>query len=201
MWQTPAELHSALNDLPVILLIASVAFDLLGSATKRDSLKAAGFWTIVGAGIGALVALITGLRAEDSIEHGGSVHLVMERHQTLAISATVLIIALAAWRIWRKGQLRSQERPVYLTITSVGALAIIWVAHLGGTIVYRYGGGIPTPVIEAALEERAGGHTHGPGEEHGHDEAAPSAGTNAADSSAGGETHAHPRDTPAHEHE
>jgi uncharacterized membrane protein len=200
MWQTPAELHSALNDLPVILLIGSVVFDLLGSAMKRDSLKAAGFWALVGAGIGAVLALITGLRAEDSIEHGGSVHLVMQRHETLAISATVLIVGLAAWRIWRMGQLRSQERPVYLAIAGVGALAVIWVAHLGGTIVYRFGGGITTPVMEAALEERQAGHSHGPGEEHG-PAGAPAAPGAVADSAGEGDAHSDPPGTPAHEHE
>lgn len=200
MWQTPAELHSALNDLPVILLIAAVAFDLLGTATKRDSLKAAGFWSLVGAGMGALVATITGLLAEKSIEHGGSVHLVMERHKTLAISATVLIVALAAWRIWRKGLLRPQERSVHLTVASVAALAIVWVAHLGGTIVYRFGGGIPTPVLEAALEERAAGHSHGPGEAHDHGEEAAATGA-AVDSAAEGEAHSHPPNAPPHEHE
>lgn len=200
MWQTPAELHSALNDLPVILLIAAIAFDLLGTATKRDSLKAAGFWALVGAGMGALVATVTGLRAADSIEHGGAVHLVMERHKTLAISATVLIVALATWRIWRKGLLRPQERSVHLTIVGVAALAIIWVAHLGGTIVYRFGGGIPTPVLEAALEERKAGHSHGDAEEHDHGGEAGATGA-ATDSAAGGETHSHPPNAPAHEHE
>lgn len=200
MWQTPAELHSALNDLPVILLIASVVFDLIGSATNRTSLKAAGFWTMTGAAGGALLALISGLRAEDSIEHGGSVHLVMERHETLAIAATVLTVALAAWRIWRRGQLRASERPVYLSVSALGALAIIWVAHIGGTIVYRYGGGIPTPVMEAALEERTVGHSHGPGEEHEHGEAS-ATGDSAADTTAQGEGHSHPPGTPEHEHE
>ena len=166
MWQTAAELHAALNDLPVILFILSVAFDLLGSATKQDSLKAAGFWTLVAGAVGALMAMFSGLSAEESIERGGQVRLVMERHETLAISVTVLVVGLAAWRIWRKGQFGAQERPVYLSIAVVGALAVFWVAHLGGTIVYRYGGGIPTSVMEGALQERAAGHSHGPGEEH-----------------------------------
>ena len=33
---TPAELHAALNDLPVALLLASVLFDWAGSASKKD---------------------------------------------------------------------------------------------------------------------------------------------------------------------
>ncbi len=202
MWQTPAELHSALNDIPVILFLASITFDLLGSATKRDSLKAAGFWALIGAAGGALIALITGLRAEASIEHGGSVHLVMERHQTLAIAATILLVALAAWRIWRRGQLGDQERPVFLSIAAVGALAIIWVAHIGGTIVYRYAGGIPTPVMEGALAERSTGHSHGPGEEHDQETNEAVGAEASADSAATGQSdHEHAPGTPQHEHD
>lgn len=202
MWQTPAELHSALNDFPVVLLLASVCFDLLGGATNRDSLKAAGFWTLVGAATGALVAVLTGLRAEKSIEHGGSVHLVMERHQTLAIAATVLLVGLAAWRIWRKGQLPTRERPAYLAVAIVGMLAIAWVAHLGGTMVYRYGGGVPTSVMREALEERAVGHSHAAGEAHDHSDVEPlSLDAAPGDSAEEGTAHAHPPGTPEHEHE
>lgn len=32
--------------------------------------------------------------------------------------------------------------------------------------IYEYGGGIPTAVLEGALQERATAHTRGPGEEH-----------------------------------
>lgn len=200
MWQTPAELHSALNDLPVVLLLASVVFDLVGGITKRESLKAAGFWSLVGAAGGALIAVVTGLRAESSIEHGGSVHLVMERHQTLAIAATVLLVGLAAWRIWRRGRLPAGEHPMYLAVAVVGMLAIGWVAHLGGTMVYRYGGGVPTSVLREALEERAAGHSHAAGEEHDHADAAPppSARGDSAEDSTG---HSHPPGTPEHEHE
>jgi uncharacterized membrane protein len=198
MWKTPAELHSALNDLPVVLLLASVVCDVLGNALKRESLQAAGFWTLVGAAGGAVLALITGLRAEESIEHGGSVHLVMERHETLAIVVTALLVILAAWRIWRRGRFGPQERPVYLSVAAVGALAVVWTAHIGGTMVYRYGGGIPTDVLEGALEERAAGHTHGPGEEHDDGAPAPADTTRATPDSSG--THTHPPGTPEHEH-
>ncbi len=167
MWQTPAELHAALNDLPVVLLILSVAFDIAGSLTKRESLKAAGFWTLVAGAAGALAALFSGLRAEASIEHGGSVHLVMERHETLAITVTVLFVLLAGWRIWRNGPMESKERQAYIAAVVFSALLIFWTAHVGGTIVYRYAGGLPTDVLEGALEERTVNHKHDPGEEQG----------------------------------
>ena len=196
-WNTSAELHAALNDLPVVLLLVSIVFDVVGGAIKRDSLKQAGFWTLVVGAAGVILALVSGLRAEDSIEHGGSVHLVIERHETLAIVTTVLFVGLALWRIVRHRSMTANERPVYLMIGTVGVLFLTWTAHLGGTIVFRHGGGIPTTVMEGAMEERAIGHSHAPGEEH--EAEAPADTTATADESE--DDHAHPPDTPEHEHE
>lgn len=189
--ETAAQWHAALNDFPSILFILALAFDLAGSATRRESLRAAGFWTLVIGAAGAIAALSSGLIAEETVEHGGSMHLVMERHETLGISITVLFVGLAVWRIWRKGQLGPRERPTYLTMSAVGVLAVLWTAHLGGTIVYEYAGGVPTRALEGALAERAADHEHEPGEEH----EAP------ADTSEQSSDHTDPPGTPAHEHE
>lgn len=191
MWETAAEWHAAINDLPPALLLASVLFDLLGSATRRDGLKVAGFWTLIAGAIGAVAAVISGLIAEESIEHGEAVHRAMETHETLALSVAGLFVLLAAWRVWRRDNFRPAERAPYLVAATVGALGIIWVAHLGGTVVFRHGGGIPTSVMEEALRERAGEHEHEPGEEH-----APARG----DADSAGQ-HTHPPGTPPHEHD
>lgn len=199
MWNTAAEFHSAINDLPIALLLMSVAFDISGSWTKRESLKAAGFWCLVVGAAGALLTLISGLRAEASIEHGGAVHMVMERHKTMAIAVTVMFSALAAWRIWRRGRMGTQERPTYLAAVVMSALILFWTAHLGGTIVFRHGGGIPTDVLEAAMADREAGHTHAPGEEHDDSDASAPADSMAADTTAATD-HVDPPGTPEHEH-
>lgn len=199
MWETAAEWHAALNDLPPALLLASVAFDLLGGATKREGLKVAGFWTLVAGTVGAAGAVVSGLLAEKTIEHGEAVHLVMERHKVLALSVGGLFLVLAGWRIWRHGNLGPAEQPPYLVAATVGALGIIWVAHIGGTIVFRHGGGIPSAVMQEALRERTGEHEHGPGEEHDSTATAAAMGDSAKADSVAGHTHA--PGTPPHRHE
>jgi len=195
LFDTAAEWHAALNDLPPALFLASVIFDWLGSATKRDSLKAAGFWALVAGVAGAAVAVTSGLLAEGSIEHGETVHRVMERHETWAISVSVTFALLAAWRIWRKGVLGPQERPTYLFAATVGALGIIYVAHLGGTIVFRHAGGVPTAALQEALSERTQTHEHAPGEEH-EENAPPDSAAGKADTG-----HTHAPGTPPHQHD
>jgi len=173
--------HAALNDLPSILFVLAVAFEIAGDVTKRDSLRATGFWMLVVGGAGALLAVVSGLIAEGTIEHGGSVHLVMERHETLAITFTVAFVILAAWRIWRRRGMTGKERPLYLTLAALCALGVIWTAHVGGTIVFGYGGGVPTQVLEGALAERTMPHEHEPGEGQGDEEADSTAATEADD--------------------
>jgi uncharacterized membrane protein len=198
-FDTAAEWHASLNDLPPALFLASVAFDWLGSATKRDTLKAAGFWALVAGVAGAAAAIVSGLVAEDTIEHGETVHQIMGRHETWAIAVSVAFALLAAWRMWRKGVLGPQERPTYLFAASLAALGVIYVAHLGGTMVFRHGAGVPTAAMQEALTERAEGHHHEAGEEHEeaeHSHAAPDSGGATTDAG-----HTHPPGTPPHQHD
>ncbi len=161
LWpQSAAQWHAALNDFPSLLFVLAFAFELAALAAKRESLRTVALWSLsVGVG-GSLVALFSGLRAANLIDHGGSVHLVMARHQTLAVAITILFAGLAVWRIWRRTGMRSRERSAFLTVSGLGVVALLWTTHLGGAIVYEYGGGVPTEVLEGALQERQRGHTH-----------------------------------------
>ena len=143
--------------------------------------------------------MTSGLIAEGRIEHGETVHQIMERHETWAIAVSVTFALLAAWRIWRRGVLGPQERPAYLFAATLGVLGIIHVAHMGGTMVFRHGAGVPTPALQEALMERMEGHQHGPGEEHEmgeHMRALPDSAAAVADTG-----HKDPPGTPPHSHD
>jgi uncharacterized membrane protein len=95
-------LHAALNDLPPALLPLSVLFDLLGIFFKRDSLKAAAFWTLVFGVLGTGAAIVAGLFAEDAVAHSDQAHAIMETHKTLAFIVLGIFGVLAIWRIMRR---------------------------------------------------------------------------------------------------
>ena len=152
---TLAELHAALNDFPPALFLASVVFDLWGAGGKKEGLIAAAHWCLVTAGAMALLAMTSGLLAEEQVEQTVEVHRLLETHETLGITVTVVLVALAAWRLWRKNVFSVPERQSYMTIALVGALATLWLAHLGGTMVYRHAAGIPAAVLQTELRERA----------------------------------------------
>jgi uncharacterized membrane protein len=193
-----ARIHAALNDLPPALLPLAVLFDLLGAILKRQSLKAAGFWTLLAGVLGSGAAIVSGLLAEDATPHGAEAHALMETHETLAFIGLGLFAILAVWRLVRKGVWSGKEQPIALTAGVIGVALIVVTSMFGGKLVFEHGVGIPTPALEAAVRERAS-----PGaQEHmqGHGGAAPSSVAPAArpDSAGAAAPAAPPPDTTKH---
>ena len=133
----------------------AVLFDLLGAFFKRDSLKAAGFWTLLAGVLGTGAAIVSGLLAEDATPHGAEAHAIMETHETLAFLVLGLFGILAIWRLLRKGVWSEKEQPVALTAGVIGVALIVVTAMFGGRLVFEHGVGIPTAALEAAVLERS----------------------------------------------
>ena len=163
-------LHAALNDLPPALLPISVLFDLLGLVFKRESLKAAGFWTLVFGVLGTAAAVVSGLLAEDVVQHSDQAHEIMETHETLALVVLAIFGLLAVWRIARRGVWRDREQPVALAAGVIGVAIVVYAASLGGKLVFDHGLGIRTERLQQIPAERSG-------HEHDEDEASPASGT------------------------
>ena len=206
-------LHAALNDLPAALLLVAVLFDLAGAAAQRPALRTAGFWTLIAGAVGGALAVISGLQAEEHIDHGEAVHQLMGTHETLAWITLSTFGVLALWRIVRENRMGGTERAFSRGLSLVGLAALLATAVYGGKLVFDHAAGIPTTVLQAELRERAEGHHHhggmGEADEHGqqdHEHAAPGVTTDsaAATSAAGtGDSaepaaHIHAPGTPPH---
>lgn len=150
-----ARLHAAANDLAPVLLPMAVLFDLLGAFLKRESLKAAGFWTLLFGVAGGGLAIVTGFLAEDVTPHGAQAEAVMSTHETLAYIVVGLFAILAIWRLVRRGVWSEKEQPIALTAGVIGIALVVVQAAFGGKLVFEHGVGIPTPAIESALQDRA----------------------------------------------
>jgi uncharacterized membrane protein len=196
-------LHAALNDLPAALLLVAVLFDLASALLRRPALRVAGFWTMVAGAVGAVLAVVSGLQAEEHIAHGEAVHQVMGTHEELALITLGIFAVLALWRIVREHRMAGTERTVALAISVGGAGMLLATAVYGGKLVFEHAAGIPTDVLQEELHERSEGHHHHGGgdadeaaEHDDHDNPAPgvtpdsAAPAPAADSAAQGHTHA-----------
>jgi uncharacterized membrane protein len=149
-------LHAALNDLPPALLPLSIVFDLLGILFKRESLRAAAFWTLVFGVLGTGAAIASGLLAEDVVQHSEQAHLIMATHKTLAFIVLAIFGLLAVWRILRRGVWSEKEQPIALTAGVIGVAILIYTASLGGKLVFDHAVGIPTTRLEQIPAERFG---------------------------------------------
>ena len=188
-------LHALLNDFPAALLITAVLFDLIGLATRRPGFRQAGFWTMLAGGIGGAVAVLSGLQAEEHIAHGDAVHRVMKTHEQLGLITLGIFGVLVLWRIVREKRMASGERVASIVFSLAGVAVLVATGLYGGRLVFEHAAGIPTPVLEAELQERTRDHEHEAGA--GHDAPA------ATDSSAGPKApagHVDPQGTPPHTH-
>lgn len=173
-------LHAALNDLPAALLLVAVLFDLAG--LRRPALRVAGFWTMVAGAIGGILAVVSGLQAEEHIAHGEAVHRVMETHEKLGLITLGIFAVVTLWRMLRERRMGGGERAGTLVASLVGVGVLLATAVFGGKLVFEHAAGISTEVLQSETHERAEGHHHHGGEgeepaEHGddHDHAPPAA--------------------------
>ena len=177
-------LHAVLNDFPVGLLVAAVIFEILFLFTKRDSLRTAAYWTLMAGVIGAGLAVLSGLGAEDRIAHGEAVHEIMEEHEELAYITTGIFAVVALWRLWRERVMSRGERMAALCLALVGSGFLVSTGQHGGEMVFDHAAGMKTPALEEEIKSRAMGHKHEEGDEddEDHDEAAPDSVTGPAPS-------------------
>lgn len=184
-------LHAALNDLPTALLLIAVLFDLAALLLKREGLRQVSFWTLVVGAVGGAAAVISGLQAEEHVEHGEAVHQVMETHEELALITLGIFGVLALWRIVRERRMGNGERGVTLLLSAVGLGVLFVTANYGGRLVFDHAASIPSRVLQTELRERSEGHHHGG--ESAHPLELDSAAPPAAD-------HVDPPGTPPHTH-
>jgi uncharacterized membrane protein len=196
-------LHAALNDLPAALLLVAVLFDLAAALARRPGLRVIGFAVMLVGAVGGVLAVVSGLQAEEHIAHGEAVHRVMGTHETLALVTLGIFGVLALWRVFRERRMGPTERGVTLALSLAGVGVLIATAVLGGRLVFEHAAGIPTEVLQEEMHERAEGHHHHGGEadeaDHDHDPAAPAPSSSAAPDSAEPAAHTHAPGTPPHQ--
>lgn len=184
-------LHATLNDLPAALLVVAVLFDFAGWWLKRESLRWAALWTLWAGVIGGWAAVITGLLAEDVIEHGEAIHELMEKHKTLALVTMSVFTVILGVKLLRRFALRPAEEMVLRVLSVAGLVLVVWTGKIGGQMMFEHGAGISAATMQIEMQDRAKGLHHHGGDE---DEAVP------ADTAHADTAHVHAPGTPAHTH-
>lgn len=187
-------IHALLNDLPAALLVTAVFFDLVALVTRRETFRQVAFWVLLVGVVGAGLAVISGLQAEELIAHGEAVHRVMETHEQLGLISLGVFGILALWRLVRERRMGARERALALILSLGGTGVLVATGLYGGRLVFEHAAGVPSDVLQAELGERSQDHHHG-GEP-----VVPPVGTDSVTGRQEAPTHIDPPGTPPHTH-
>jgi len=137
------EIHAVVVHFAIGLVLISVLFDILGAITKKDSLKNAGFWTLMFGTMAVIVAVITGIMEAKELSGEGAIppeavaHL--KKHRNIGLLLMFMLPLLAGFRIFVYKNKQHFLYLVYAVISVIFALAIAYQGNLGGKLVYKYG--------------------------------------------------------------
>ena len=164
--------HPLFVHFPIALLMACVVFYIVGIIFKKGNLLIAGKWTLYLGTLSATFAVWTGLRAAETVEHGGGTHQIMMAHQYLGITILVSSVVLSLWLLFSKTNVPAKGRTFFVLALLVQAAILIQQADFGGRMIFLNGVGVgkKSAMVQESHSQNPGGegtdhHDHG---EHGH---------------------------------
>ena len=162
MIQIIPNFHPVLVHFPIVLTMVAFALALLSTLLKPHRLAvqwaAAAHLALWLAAASAVVAVIFGWLAYNSVNHDDAGHVAMGIHRVWAISTACLLLVLALWDI--KKHLLTAIFPLYFVILlGVASASIGATAWLGGEVVFRHGIGVLS-LPEPEDEGLAHNHVH-----------------------------------------
>ena len=134
-------LHPLVVHFPIALLLTALFLDTLALVSRRPGLHRIALWNLCLGTVGAAVAVLTGLQAEDVAKHSFEIWQVMQLHERLGIITLILGLMTVAWRLRYRDQLSTRSRVVILLAMLIMASTITFGAYLGGRLVYEFGVG------------------------------------------------------------
>ena len=133
------KMHGGTTHFPIALVMASALFDLAGlivpensDKSRRAGFRAAGFYSLILGGLGAIGAVVSGL----VISHGqlwGRGNLA--RHHLFLWPAFGLLTGLAVWRVVVGGRASNRGFKIYLGIALITAALVGAAGYWGGELL------------------------------------------------------------------
>jgi uncharacterized membrane protein len=154
-----SNVHPLLVHFPIALLSLFFVIDTSAWIFDRPEWrKTASTLLYLGSGLSVLT-VIAGLMAAASIPHGDDVHEIMEHHEHLAISTSLLSLALAGWHFIGKSVFQGPAAVLHGLLSVILMSLLILTADLGGLMVY--GHGVAVQPVMALQQDAALAHQHG----------------------------------------
>ena len=134
-------LHPAFVHFPIALVVFSFVADLLGRWTKRPSLRAAGFWSLIGALLMGAITAATGYYDFTRAALGETARYA-DFHQDVGYILVGAVFVLTVWR-WLAYARRDLSPGIPYLIAALLVLGLIlFQGWYGGEMVYSQGAGV-----------------------------------------------------------
>lgn len=124
-------IHPALVHFPIALVTFSVIADLAGYWSHTDGLRRAANWAMIGALIGAAIAVPAGYFDMVRQNLGPEVHEEVHTHMYVGIGLLTSILILAIWRWSLRGRMERGRWGYYVVAIAVLGLTFFqgWLGH------------------------------------------------------------------------
>jgi len=142
-----AQLHPPVVHFAIALIITGILFDVLGFILKKESLKHAGFWTILFGIFAVWGAMFTGHEAEELVEDaikGTVAYQLLEEHDEIGEILPWIVTVLGIMRMFLFFRPNNKLFVIYLIAGLLVAGAIGYQGRTGGKLVFEYGVGVKT---------------------------------------------------------
>jgi uncharacterized membrane protein len=127
-------IHPILVNFTAALIPASVLSDLLGRLLRRESLRHAGWWTLLYAALVTPATALSGWLWKRTIEAALSADVIAV-HQWLGICLAFAFPVLVVWR-WRFHKRGESPGLAYLVTAVLTLLALTYQGHVGGSMAF-----------------------------------------------------------------
>jgi uncharacterized membrane protein len=158
--------HPVFVHFPIALFPSALLLYGLGIVLNWRAACVAGRACLYLAAAGTLIAVITGLAAQN-IPHNERIHHLMMTHKTLGLVIAPLALLLTGWSFWHKAQQPNIRSAFLLTLAVVTAL-VTQTADLGARMVFLEGAAVKPAVPAVTGAHRDGQATMSHGHDDGH---------------------------------
>jgi len=138
-------IHPIAVHFPIALLVTAVICDFLFLIYKKDRYSEAGTILTIAALIGAVLAVVSGLLAEESVKVSSAAEEIIESHELFGFISLGALSVLAVVRIALRDNLKKLSIVILFICGLASAGVVGYCAYLGGELVYKYGTGVEIP--------------------------------------------------------
>lgn len=137
-----SNLHPLLLHFPIAFVFGFIFTEVYGLLFKKPGVRQWASGLLYLGGIGAVLTVVSGLIAAETVPHGAQVHEIMEWHQRAGITVAVLTVSLGVWRRFGGIPKSAMETALSMFLTLLIAGVLFLGADLGGMMVYQHGVGV-----------------------------------------------------------